>query len=623
MNYNSGAVILSSDSRVCSVDELVANQAAAHPDSVALSRSTGVITYRELEERAAAVALVLRGLGVGPESVVGICAPRSAAMVIGSLAALKAGGAYLPLDPLNPDERLATMADDAQVIAMVTGVGAENRVPEAVRPTIVLDELGRIVSAPRVPEAPAGSSVADLKRLAYVIYTSGSTGKPNGVEVTHENLLNLISWHQREFRLSAADRASQIASVGFDAAVWEVWPYLAAGCGVHIPDDPVIRDPDSLRDWLVAEGITICFVPTPMAELLINLRWPEQTALRRMLIGADTLHRYPREGLPFQLINNYGPTECTVVATSGLVPPCEPREGLPSIGTPVSNTHVYILDESGHPAPEGTEGELYIGGSGVARGYRNRPELTAKRFVPDTLAARPGGRLFKTGDLARILPDGQIAFVGRIDDQIKVRGFRVEPSEIGAVLSRHPGILQCLIAARQTPGGDRYLVGYLVPKPEGVPTPGELREFMRARVPDYMVPDKYVRLESLPLSSNGKLSRIDLPEPTEANTLREPTFTAPRTEVEKTVAKILAGLLGVDSVDVEGNFFVLGGHSLLGAQLIARVRKALGVEMSLRVLFAAPTVATLSTEIERLLAAKRPAASGAVVLGAQKPAVHA
>jgi acyl-CoA synthetase (AMP-forming)/AMP-acid ligase II len=385
----------------------------------------------------------------------------------------------------------------------------------------------------------------------------------------------------------------------------------------------VVRDPESLRDWLVAEGITIGFVPTPMAELLISLDWPQKTALRRMLIGADTLHRYPREGLPFQLINNYGPTECTVVATSGLVPPGASREGLPSIGLPVANAFVRILDESGQPAPDGAEGELYVGGMGVARGYRNRPELTAKRFVPDPLSEAPGGRLFKTGDLVRRLPDGQISFIRRIDDQVKVRGFRVEPSEIGAILSRHPGILQSVVVARLSPGGDRRLVGYLVANPEGRITVGELREFMGARVPDYMVPEIFVRLDSMPLSPNGKLSRNDLPEASEANILQEYSFTAPRTETEKTVADILAGLLGVDKVDVEGNFFVLGGHSLVGAQLIARIRRIVGVEMSLRVLFAAPTVASLSKEVERLLAAKQAAATREVALCAEHPAPQA
>ncbi len=243
--------------------------------------------------------------------------------------------------------------------------------------------------------------------------------------------------------------------------------------------------------------------------------------------------------------------------------------------------------------------------------------------MPDAISGRPGARLFKTGDLARRLPDGQLAFVRRMDDQTKVRGFRVEPSEIGAILGRHAGILQSVVVARQSPGGEHHLVGYVVPRPQGFPTLSELREHMRARVPDYMVPEKFVRLESMPLSPNGKFSRNDLPEPTEANTLQEQRFTAPRTEMEKTVAQILAGLLGVEKVDVEGNFFVLGAHSLIGAQLIARLRRIVGVEMSLRVLFAAPTVAALSAEIERLLASRRAAAEARAMPSVPAAAVQA
>jgi len=601
-------------SRGSSIGDLVAFQAAARPDAVALSHASHLISYKELDNRASVLANVLRDLGVGPEAVVGVCAQRSPAMVIGALAILKAGGAYLPLDPFNPAARLTAMAKDAQIAALVAGQGNEDRIPNDGRPVIVLDDFGRIVSAPTYSGSAPVPAESDLKRLAYVIYTSGSTGDPNGVEVTHENLLNLVAWHQQAFQVTPQDRASQIASVGFDAAVWEVWPYLAAGSRVHIPDDQVIRDPESLRNWLVAEGITIGFIPTPMAELLIGLQWPEQTALRMMLIGADTLHRYPPAGLPFQLINNYGPTECTVVATSGRVPTDDSRRGLPSIGLPIANTQICILDESGRQVPAGTEGELYIGGAGVARGYRNRPELTARRFVADPSAARPGERMFRTGDVAKVLPDGQVAFLRRMDDQIKVRGFRVEPNEIEAVLNRHPHVLQSVVVARQAALGDKHLVGYVVPKPEGAPTPTELRDFLRARLPDYMVPEMFVKLETLPLSANGKISRLDLPTPNEANTLHDQAFTAPRTELEKTVAGMLGGLLGVERVDVEANFFVLGGHSLLGAQLIARIRRVLGVEMSLRVLFEAPTVAALSTEIERLLAIKREGASDNKVL---------
>jgi amino acid adenylation domain-containing protein len=602
MNFMSDSTNTSGRSGASSIDELVAFQAAARPEAVALSHGSHLLSYKELEERAGVLAGALRGLGVGAGAVAGVCAPRSPAMIIGALAIMKAGGAYLPLDPLNPAARLAALAEDAQISVLVAAQGHENKIPQNGRPTLILDEGGRMISAPACAVAPAEAAP---KKLAYVIYTSGSTGDPNGVEITHENLLNLVSWHQQAFQVTPADRASQIASVGFDAVVWEVWPYLAAGSRVHIPEEQVIRDPELLRNWLVAEGVTLSFIPTPMAELLLGLPWPAQTALRLMLIGADTLRRYPPPGLPFQLINNYGPTECTVVATSGRVPPDGAGPGLPPIGTPIAQTRVYILDESGRPAPAGAEGELYIGGAGVARGYRNRPDLTARRFVPDPFSAQPGGRLFKTGDVARLLPDGQLAFVRRMDDQIKVRGFRVEPHEIAAVLNRHPRVLQSVVVARQAAAGDKHLVGYVVPAPEGPPTPGELRDFLRARLPDYMVPEIFVQLAALPLSTNGKIDRLKLPAPGEANTLRDQAFTAPRTELEKTVAGLLGGLLGVERVDVAGNFFVLGGHSLLGAQLIARVRSVFGVEMSLRVLFEAPTVAELSAEIERLLALKR------------------
>jgi len=600
----SGPSFLSEGSCVSPIDELVALQAAARPNAVALAYSSHFLSYKELDDRASALAKVLRNLGVGSEAVIGVCAQRSLAMVIGALAIWKAGGAYLPLDPLNPAARLAMMAEDAQISVLVAGQGNENKIPRNARPSIILDDYGRIIDAPTHSGSTAAAVGASPKKLAYVIYTSGSTGDPNGVEVTHENLLNLVSWHQQVFQVTPEDRASQIASVGFDAAVWEVWPYLAAGSRVHIPDEEVIRDPESLRNWLVAEGITISFIPTLMAELLLRLQWPAQTALRLMLTGADTLHHHPPKGLPFQLINNYGPTECTVVATSGRVPPEDSKRGLPSIGLPITNTQVYILDGSGRPVRTGTEGELYIGGTGVARGYRNRPDLTAKRFVSDPFAARQGGRLFKTGDVAKLLSDGQIAFLGRMDDQIKVRGFRVEPDEIAAVLNRHPRVLQSLVVARQAALGDRHLVGYVVPGPEGTPTSSELRDFLRVRLPDYMVPEKFVKVEYLPLSANGKMNRSNLPAPSEANTLPDNVFTAPRTELEKAVASILGGLLGVKHVDVEGNFFVLGSHSLLGAQLIARIRNLFGVEMSLRVLFEAPTVAELSAEIERLLALK-------------------
>ena len=596
--------MLSDKIKLGSVADLVASQAAATPDAAALTSATCVLSYKELDERASALADVLWALGVGPDVVVGLCAPRSPEMVVGALGILKAGGAYLPLDPTYPAARLAFMLDDGQVPVVVTGHCVKNRVPSGLHEMIILDELGRVIESPPLPPTTPSQVTASPKSLAYVIYTSGSTGQPKGVEITHESLLNLVHWHQHAFRVTSADRASQVAKVGFDAAVWEIWPYLAAGASLHVPDDETVSDPESLRDWLVAQRITISFIPTPIAEHLLTLPWPSGTALRTMLTGADTLHGYPPVGLPFLLVNNYGPTECTVVTTSGPVHSNGSTHQLPPIGCAIANTQVYILDESGKQVAMETAGELHIGGMGVARGYRNRPELTAQRFIRNPFGAKPGERLFKTGDLARFLPDGQIAFLGRMDEQVKVRGFRVEPNEVTATLNEHPHIQQSVVVAREVASRDTRLIGYFVAVPQSQPTLGELRDFLGARLPDFMVPATFVRLEKLPLTANGKVDRKSLPAADETNTLRDSSYTAPRTDMEKTVAGILERLLELEHVDVEDNFFSLGGHSLLGAQLVARLRDTFGIEMPLRVVFEAPSVAELSSEIDRLLVAK-------------------
>ena len=379
---------------------------------------------------------------------------------------------------------------------------------------------------------------------------------------------------------------------------------MASGASVHFAEDEAVSDPQLLRDWLAAQRITTAFIPTPLAEYLLALQWPSETALRTMLIGADTLHVYPPVGLPFLLVNNYGPTECTVVATSGAVHPNSSTDHLPPIGRAIANTEVYILNEAGNQVPEETIGELHIGGIGVARGYRNRPELTAQKFIPNPFSVRPDERLFKTGDLARFLPDGQIAFVGRSDEQVKIRGLRIEPNEVTAALDAHPGIQQSVVVAREVALGDTRLIGYVVPLPESHLTLSELRDFLRARLPDYMVPATFVSLEKLPLTPNGKVDPLSLPAPDKSNTLLDEARAAPRTEMEKTVAGILERLLNLEHVSVEENFFSLGGHSLLGAQLVARLRDTFGIEMPLRVIFEAPSVAELSAEVGRLLLAK-------------------
>ena len=572
----------------------------------------GGLTYCELERRANQMAQHLLGLGICRDSVVGVCLGRSPAFVVAALAVLKAGGAYLPLDPDSPVDRLAFMLQDAEVRALVTKEGNAAQLPTGHWVVVALDaDDGRIAGQPSVPPP---CEVTPL-HLAYTIYTSGSTGRPKGVAITHRGLLNLLYWHQRTFAVTAADRATQLANPGFDAAVWELWPHLAAGASVYFPDDSTRNSPEMLCDWMVTQGITISFVPAALAERLVFLKWPRETRLRILLTGADTLHCYPSRALPFSLVNNYGPTECTVVATSGRVPPGERSEALPSIGRPIDNVEIYILDEHLKPVPVGTPGELYIGGLGLARGYVNRPELTTERFVASPFADAPGARLYKTGDLARHLPDGQIAFLGRVDDQVKIRGYRIEPNEIVNILNGYPAVASSVVVVREDSPGEKYLVAYVVPADGAELASDALREFLKLRLPDYMIPGVFVRIESLPLTPNGKVDRAALPPPSGSNTVRDKIVGVPRGVVEERLAEILAGLLGVERVGVDDNFFLLGGHSLLGTQVIGRVREAFGVELPLRTLFDNPTVAGMSAEIEQLVYSKLDAMSEEEIQG--------
>jgi amino acid adenylation domain-containing protein len=586
------------------VPQLVAAWAAATPNAPALTMGADSLTYRELNHRASRFANYLIALGVGSESLVGLCLDRSPTAVVCALGILKAGGAYLPLDPAYPTERLAFILADAQPSVLITNKEMTAQLPTGPWRMLAIDrgnaELDRQTTDPPIIDITP-------EQLAYVIYTSGSTGQPKGVEITHGSLMNLVHWHQRAFEVTPADRASLLAGVGFDAAVWETWPYLTAGASLHLPDETTRLSPELLRDWLVTEEITVSFLPTALAERVMNLEWPFNTALRFLLTGAETLRHFPSNRLPFKLINNYGPTECTVVATSGTVTPDSCRNSLPTIGRPIANTQIHILDENLQNVPAGTAGEVYIGGAGVARGYLNRPELTAERFIQNPFSTddtQQGARLYKTGDIARYLPDGEIEYVGRIDEQVKILGHRIEPNEIVAVLDRHPAIQASLVVAREDAGSEKHLVAYIVFKSGAQPAAAELASFLRKELPEYMVPTVFVRLLMLPLTQNGKVDRAALPPPDVENTLRDEEFIAPRTPIEERLAVLLSSLLGLEQVSVNDNFFMLGGHSLLGTQLIAQIRSTFGVEMALRTLFDAPTIEQLSREIERLLMAK-------------------
>ncbi|HEV2735775.1 MAG TPA: amino acid adenylation domain-containing protein, partial [Longimicrobiaceae bacterium] len=431
--------------------------------------------------------------------------------------------------------------------------------------------------------------------LAYVVYTSGSTGTPKGVEVTHGALLNLVHWHLAAFGITGADRATQLAGLGFDASVWELWPYLACGAAVHLVADEEARtSPAALRSLLLGQQVTVAFAPTPLAEGLLALEWPPDTPLRLLLTGGDALRGRPRTELPFALVNNYGPTENTVVTTSCSVAAGQGSGRAPGIGLPVDNVRAYVLDARLEPVPVGVPGELCAGGAQVARGYLGRPAQTAGAFVPDPFADAPGARMYRTGDRARWLASGELEFLGRVDRQLKVRGFRVEPGEIEAALLAHPAVREAVVVAREAAPGDRRLTAYVVGKQGAAPPADELRAHLRARLPEYMLPAAFVALPALPLTAHGKVDRRALPAP-EPDAGRH-GGEAPRTVTEELLAGIWAELLGGEP-GVHDDFFDLGGHSLLAAQVASRVRAVLGVELPLRALFEAPTVAGLAARI--------------------------
>jgi acyl-coenzyme A synthetase/AMP-(fatty) acid ligase/acyl carrier protein len=379
---------------------------------------------------------------------------------------------------------------------------------------------------------------------------------------------------------------------------------LTIGASVYIPEETVRNNPEALCHWLVERKITITFVATALAERMMSLEWPSETALRILLTGADTLRHRPPAKLPFTLVNNYGPTECTVVATSAPVAPRECKSGRPSIGRAIDNTELYILDEQMKPVQSGTAGELYIGGAGVARGYRNRAELTEQSFVANPFSS-DDARLYRTGDLVRSLPDGEIEFLGRLDEQIKLRGYRIEPGDIVSALNSHPDVQSSVVIAREDEAGEKRLVAYVILS--GVqqpPTAGGMREHLRKQLPDYMVPASFVQLSSFPLTANGKVDKSALPLPTDGTSLPDAEFIAPRGIVEERLAAVIGSLLNVDRVGVNDNFFLLGGHSLLGTQLLTRVSQTFGVELSLLNLFDHPTLAEMSDQIEKLILEK-------------------
>jgi amino acid adenylation domain-containing protein/non-ribosomal peptide synthase protein (TIGR01720 family)/FkbM family methyltransferase len=558
-------------------------------DRVATASEGLTLSYGELNARANALARRLTEIGVGPDVPVGVCLPRSPEFLIAILGVFKSGGAYLPLDHEHPRERVEFMLRDSGAAALVSQQSAFEGVDFPPRNIVLVDLLDNGTKG----VAPEPSARPDASNLAYIIYTSGSTGRPKGVGVPHRGLVNLSAWHQSAYAVTGADRVSMTAGLSFDASVWEVWPHLLAGASLRFPNDSTRGSPTSLVEWFASEAITLSFLPTPLAELVLDVPWSELTAMRLLLTGGDRLHQKPPAGLCFDLVNHYGPTEGSVVTTSTPVRPGEPGSaigGQPPIGRPIANTVVYIVDVERNPVPVGVPGELYIAGASLARGYIERAGLTAARFVPDGWGSVLGARAYQTGDRARWLPDGRIDFQGRIDHQVKLHGYRIELGEIESVLTEHPEVQQA-VASLQTGG----LIAYVVPASSGgSPSSADLMAELRKKLPDYMVPRIIVHLEALPLMPSGKIDRRALPAP---ERVRRDDAVAPRTHEEETLAAVWCEVLGLESVGVNDNFFELGGDSILSMQVVARAN-AKRLRLTPAQIFQYQTIAELAAVVD-------------------------
>ncbi|MCE6981566.1 amino acid adenylation domain-containing protein, partial [Pseudomonas frederiksbergensis] len=576
-------------------------QAARHPDTVAVVYGAQRLTYGELNRQANRLAHRLLALGVRPEDRVAICMRRSLETVVGLVAILKSGACYVPMDPSYPAERLAYMLKDSSPVALLTQQVLQERLPTLNVPVLLLD-----ADRPQMTEcAEDNPMVAALtpESLAYIIYTSGSTGEPKGVMVEHRNLDNLVSWHCQTFELEHGSRTSSVAGFGFDAAAWEVWPALCAGATLLLPPAHAgSEDVDALLDWWQAQALDVSFLPTPIAEYAFG-RHLAHDQLRTLLIGGDRLRKLPADQ-PFALINNYGPTETTIVATSGRV---DASQAVLHIGKPVANTRVYLLDTQLQPVPVGVTGELYIGGAGVARGYLNRSTLTTERFVQDPFSPVQNARMYRSGDLGRYLPDGNIEYLGRNDGQLKIRGFRIELGEIESRLGACTGVREAVVIAVEDALGDKRLVAYYTAhdSEDQALTADSLRAQLQVLLPEYMVPAAFMRLDALPLTPNGKLDRRALPVP-DSNAYSSRGYQAPQGEMETVMADIWRSLLGVERISRHDDFFELGGHSLLAVRLTSQVRQQLGVELGLAELFANPELSTLAAMVMQAAASTLP-----------------
>ncbi|ASS74693.1 hypothetical protein CIG75_06710 [Tumebacillus algifaecis] len=568
------------------------------PDTPAVLGNGRQLTYAELNARANQVAHALQQRGVGPDTFVGISLERSPELLVAIFATLKAGGAYVPLDPSHPKDRLHFILDDAKPSVLLTQSTLADTFAGADVQILLLDSTGLEYASESTANPPR---VATPDNLSYMLYTSGTTGLPKGALLQHRGVVNMLSDFSERKRVEPGAPAALWANYGFDLSVLEIFTCFMEGGTLYLMPDEIRSDSVAYFHWLEEHAIQCAFIPPFMVKDFNQ--WldeqPRNIRLSRILTGVEPvlepLVAEMAQRLPEMLIiNGYGPTEASICATLYTFDPhCVQERNLP-IGQAVQNTELYILDANQQLVPLGVTGELHVGGTGLARGYLNRPELNEERFVPHPF--KPGERLYRTGDVVRRLPDGNIEYVSRIDHQVKVRGYRIELGEIEAVLSQHPKVVQTVVLARED-GGDKYLAAYIVPTGADAPTSAELRNDLKDKLPIYMIPSAFVMLDAIPLTSNGKVDRKALPEPVITRTVE---YVAPRTEAEEKMALIWSAVLGVEQVGVHDNFFDLGGHSLLATQLITRVRTTFSVELPVRSLFEVATIAELSAMVEGL-----------------------
>ncbi len=566
------------------IHELIEEQAERTPGAVAVVCGEQRLTYRELNEKSNQLAHYLRGLGVGPEVLVGICVERSLEMVVGLLGILKAGGAYVPLDPKYPKERLAFICEDTRISMLLTQQKLAAHLPAQNARIVCLDgSLPGSSGENPIPLAGAGT-------LAYIIYTSGSTGRPKGVAIEHHSTVARLDWVRQAYSPEELSGVLASTSICFDLSIFELFGPLANGGKVILVENVL----QLAGSPLAGEVTLINTVPSAMAELLRQNGIP---ALARTVnlageaLKTELVQQIYKTGTVQRVYDLYGPSEDTTYSTGAL----RRREGPATIGRPIANTRVYLLDQHCRPVPLGMAGEICIGGAGLARGYLNRPELTAEKFIPDPYSPEGGRRMYRTGDLGRYLAEGNLEFLGRADHQVKIRGFRIELGEIESVLGGHPQVREAVVVAREDQPGDRRLVGYVVPREAGSATGDGLREFLKERLPEHMVPSFFVVMDALPLSANGKVDRQALPAPEGRQT--EARYEAPQSQAEKLIAGVWQELLKVDQVGVEDNFFDIGGHSLLLVRVHGRLEQVLQRKLALVELFQYPTIRRLAEHL--------------------------